>query len=574
MAYLLSRFFGILRRYLLVFGAIVLVIACGSWIRTEWKNIQGLVGELPSLRLAEANVREYQNAQTRRTVEGLRKLSGATVRQLDARMHAIDVETTRLRAIRDGAPLMLVAIGGSGAVAESLAQAARTKVTLTLLQQERDYLAALRAHVDALANRQGALNRLAQLHAAHVNAHAAYEGARKRRDAFRTEAGLSARLFFTGAHRQLQVLDREVADRLAANEAAHMDFVAQRALLDRLPSLTAPPIFQVNESSLAAAAAPLQDRLRQANDLAAENHLWQAYQAVRPVFPTAAWVFFGWLAVPAAIRAFFYFVLAPLAARRPPVVIGAPSPHQPTTPLRKSPAGGDARISAVSQQIVLTAGQELVLRPAYCQSQPTGVSVGTRFLFDRRRWLTSIAAHLWVLTRLRASKDAVVVVSSTVDPLEELALLDIAAGEAFVLQPRGLVGMLYRTEQRPRIRSHWRLGTLHAWLTLQLRYLSFEGPATLIVRGCRGVRLEPASTDRTVSQDATLGFSTGIDYATVRAEPFFPYLTGKRPLLQDRFTGQHGCYLYEEVPRSDRPGQRGRNPVEVLIDAALKAFGI
>lgn len=85
---------------------------------------------------------------------------------------------------------------------------------------------------------------------------------------------------------------------------------------------------------------------------------------------------------------------------------------------------------------------------------------------------------------------------------------------------------------------------------------------------------ERASSGRTVSQDATLGFSTGIDYNTVRAEPFFPYLTGKRPLLQDRFPGEHGCYLYEEVPCSSRPGQPGRNPLEVLIDAGLKAFGI
>lgn len=77
-----------------------------------------------------------------------------------------------------------------------------------------------------------------------------------------------------------------------------------------------------------------------------------------------------------------------------------------------------------------------------------------------------------------------------------------------------------------------------------------------------------------VSQDATLGFSTGIGYITVRAEPFFPYLTGKRSLLQDRFSGQQGCYLYEEVPRSGRPGQPGRDPLEMLIDAGLKAFGI
>lgn len=53
-----------------------------------------------------------------------------------------------------------------------------------------------------------------------------------------------------------------------------------------------------------------------------------------------------------------------------------------------------------------------------------------------------------------------------------------------------------------------------------LRYLSFEGLVTLIVKGCRGARLESASTGRTISQDATLGFSTNARYATLRAEPF------------------------------------------------------
>lgn len=130
MAYLRSRLSGMLRRYLLVFGAIVLAIACGSWIRVGWKDIQGLLGELPPLQLAEASVRDCQAAQTPRTAEGLRKLSGASVRQLDARIRTIDLETGRLEAARDGTALVLAATGGPDAVAESLAQAARSGMTL------------------------------------------------------------------------------------------------------------------------------------------------------------------------------------------------------------------------------------------------------------------------------------------------------------------------------------------------------------------------------------------------------------------------------------------------------------
>src|SRR3712207_7229235 len=60
------------------------------------------------------------------------------------------------------------------------------------------------------------------------------------------------------------------------------------------------------------------------------------------------------------------------------------------------------------------------------QSQPVDVRASTKLLFDWRRWLTSIAAHLWMLKRLRSSVPAEIVVSSSIDPLDEVALLELA----------------------------------------------------------------------------------------------------------------------------------------------------
>lgn len=388
-----------------------------------------------------------------------------------------------------------------------------------------------------------------------------------------------ARIPFTTWHRQVQKLNSDVRSLTAANNRAYQEYLAQRTVLARLSLPTALSQFKVDDVRLAMAASPLRDRVLQAERLAAKNYLWQAYQAVRPVLPTALAVLMGWWLVPAAIRTFFYYVLAPQAARLPPIVISpinttgtgagaiAPSSQQ------RSARDGSV-ISAVSQTFRLTADQEMLIRPDYCQSQPAGVDVTTKILFNWHNWLTSIAAQLWMLKRLRTALPADIVVSSTADALDEVALLVIAPGQAMVLQPRGLVGMMYQTGQRPTIRSHWRLGTLHAWLTLQLRYLAFEGPATLIVKGCRGVRLENALSGRTISQDATLGFSANARYATVRAEPFIPYLRGKQPLFHDTFSGPDACCLYEEVPRTTRPNGGKQNPLEALLNASLKAFGI
>ncbi len=195
-------------------------------------------------------------------------------------------------------------------------------------------------------------------------------------------------------------------------------------------------------------------------------------------------------------------------------------------------------------------------------------------MFDWRYALTSIAANLWLLKHISVTQGATMVLSSTADPLDEVALFDVRAGEAFILQPRALAGVVYAAGHVPRIRSRWRLGTLHAWLTFQLRYLAFEGPATLILKGCRGVRLESADGGRSISQDATLGFSAHARYRTIRAEPFIPYLLGRQALFHDSFDGEGACYLYEEVPRNERPGESGRGPLGGALEAGMKAFGI
>jgi len=125
-----------------------------------------------------------------------------------------------------------------------------------------------------------------------------------------------------------------------------------------------------------------------------------------------------------------------------------------------------------------------------------------------------------------------------------------------------------------RITRHWRLGTLNAWLTLQLRFLVFHGPATLLVKGARGVRLERADGGRAVNQSATLGFGANVAYSQVRTETFFPYLSGRQALFNDRFSALDGACLYEETTGYGRDkGPAGRQ-LEGLVDALLKILGL
>ncbi len=143
------------------------------------------------------------------------------------------------------------------------------------------------------------------------------------------------------------------------------------------------------------------------------------------------------------------------------------------------------------------------------------------------------------------------------------------------MQPRALAGVVKPISGPIRISSEWRIGNLHSWLTLQLRYLVFHGPCQLIVKGCRGVKVEAldGAASRLIDQSATLGFSAHLDYSNTRCETFIPYLRGQRDLFKDLFAGHKGVFLCEEMPnRGD--SARGGRVIERFLEGILKIFGL
>ncbi|WP_426193847.1 hypothetical protein [Massilia sp. DWR3-1-1] len=564
----MSVVFYALRRNLTAFVVIVLVLWAGNWARDEWHTIQSTVTELPSLERSHREVVAYRGDISRQVESALAKLSAISLAQIDSQIGMVDDSIARTK--REQTAWMALSVKHIGALPQRLGQAAKLELLLEILAQERNYLIEFRPRAEMLLHRQAALARLERLRLAQLAASAAYQSALGSRPVGQL-ASLLSRLPWTQAHAAQTNLVRLKQQ----SDMAHAQWTSQQQLLASLPALKTMGAFRIDAQRVDAAVAPLTDQLARARRLATGSFAVRAYQAVSPLIPAALAVLAGALLVPLAIRAIFYFLLAPAASRLAPIVIGMPNQQTAFSLGRQgTPPRDGSRISAVSQKIRLAPSHELLIRQGYCQSQPADVRIVTQWLFSKRYVLSSVASYLWLLNRMRSAHAVDIVVSSTVDPLEEVALLDIAAGESFVLQPRSLVGILHQSGRRPRIRSHWRLGTAHAWLTLQLRYLAFEGPATLIVKGCRGVRLESAEAGRQISQDATLGFSGNAAYSTTRAEPFIPYARGRQTLLQDRFAGQNAYYLYEEVPRNGQPGQARRNPFELLVDAGLKALGI
>ena len=102
----------------------------------------------------------------------------------------------------------------------------------------------------------------------------------------------------------------------------------------------------------------------------------------------------------------------------------------------------------------------------------------------------------------------------------------------------------------------------------------FHGPVTLIVKGCRGIRVERATAGRSINQAATIGFSANLAYSVQRYETFMPYLFGKQELFNDNFAGGPGFCIYEETPYFGKAsGVTGRG-LQGILDSVLKVFGI
>jgi hypothetical protein len=282
---------------------------------------------------------------------------------------------------------------------------------------------------------------------------------------------------------------------------------------------------------------------------------------------TAVWVVVLLTVMPLVLKAFWYFVMAPLAVQRPPIRLAPSSP-----PLLAPPQSTDSRISSVSHDVQLRAGEELLVHPEFLQSLAHTGDKQTKWLLDSRYPVSSVASGMVVLTRIRGVGQTYTV-SSRRDPLAEVGIIDVPDDAQLVLHPRHLVGVVQRIEDPVRITSRWSFG-LTAWITLQFRYLLFHGPGQLIVAGCRGIRQESAGSGRNIDQTSTIGFSADLDYVPRRSATFGAYALGINGLFDDGFAGGPGIYVYEEMPYyGKRSGLTGRG-LEGVTDLVFRAFGL
>jgi len=302
-----------------------------------------------------------------------------------------------------------------------------------------------------------------------------------------------------------------------------------------------------------------------------QSYIARIIEVVRQELPIALGILVGIVLAPIGIKAFLYFVVAQWAAGCPPICI-LPSATGRVSAITRE--GDREKVSEVSVPIVLGEHQELLIQPDYLQSTSLRAKKSTKWLLNPSIPLSSLLSGMFLLTRITPSASDPVVISATKDPNSEIGIIDLGPDAAFVCEPRCLAGVIQDRAAPVRITRHWRLGSLHGWLTLQLRFLVFHGPGQLIVKGCRGIRVESANPGRLINQAATLGFSANLAYANTRCETFVSYWTGKEDLFNDLFNGEPGVYAYEEIPDAMQKGGISGRGLQGIADAILKVFGV
>jgi hypothetical protein len=359
---------------------------------------------------------------------------------------------------------------------------------------------------------------------------------------------------------QIQLLDKAIAGHQAALgvEARLMESLKQE--LDAAATATQREIAQI-ETQLAA----IDDKL-------STNYVMRLLAAIREELPIALGILLGIILLPIGTRVFLYFVVAPWVSGRAPIRL-LPGASGSVVALGAE-SGDRGKMSAVSLPVVLGERQELLIQPDYLQSTSLLATKRTRWLLNARFPVASLLSGMCMLTRVSPAGSEPVVISATRDALSEVGIVDLAEGAAFVCQPRSLAGVIQDPQRPIRITRHWRLGSLQAWLTLQLRFLVFHGSGQLVMKGCRGIRIESPGTGRLINQAATLGFSANLAYANTRCETFVSYWTGKEDLFNDSFAGTDGVYVYEEMPGLKRTGGITGRGLQGFSDSLLKVFGV
>ncbi len=290
------------------------------------------------------------------------------------------------------------------------------------------------------------------------------------------------------------------------------------------------------------------------------NWLWMAFQRQWPQLLLVALLIFS---APFLRRTLWYFVGMPLVSRAEPIQ------------LTDRHANGEVTWSEGARTLTVGVpqGGRLLARPGYIQSDRQGAK--SEIFFDRTAPNLSYLSGLVLLTRLDSGDGEElreVNLGTPDDPDAYLMRIDLKGHPGVVLRASHVVALTGDIK----IRSAWRLSSLHAWATSQVRFLIFSGTGSLILEGYGDVSGRAVDGLEEKRMHLVLGFDTRLTYQTRRTATFLPYLVdpGREPLVVDTFEGE-GAVFFEKNPTArTRRRTAGEAIAGFFLDAIRRLLGL
>ncbi len=273
--------------------------------------------------------------------------------------------------------------------------------------------------------------------------------------------------------------------------------------------------------------------------------------------------FLPWLAptilalvlAPITWASILYFIVSPMAMMNRPLGFSS----TPTEPMSLT-------VSGSKFDVVVHPGESLYTRNGLV----TRRMVTNRLRMKTRVWRLnrpgiSFVAGLFPCTI--ATNDTEKPHSLTLSPSDpdlEIAELSLEEGSSIVLHPHNIVAI----KGPITVHVKWRIFSLNAWLTCQIRYLIFSGPGSLYLSAPRGIsEIEIGDATQAVEQHLVVGFDAGLQFSVRRTETFVPYLFGKVALFEDSFSG-NGMVLLQNAGATSK-----KNSIEAVFTWVFTIVG-
>ena len=262
-------------------------------------------------------------------------------------------------------------------------------------------------------------------------------------------------------------------------------------------------------------------------------------------------IFFGWIFAKLVLPAVQYFAFAPKLEH--------------LAPIQLEPSGdGHVIVHDSKSQLDINIGEgETFFTRTNWASQFTAIHESAIF-WNQRAKVASILTGLFNCSKF--SRDAQVasrVTLSSPDPVVKIAKVDLDEGTRLVLRLDCIVAISSSIDVATRYRF-----SLLALLSGQFRFWVFSGPGSVVLQCPGGVSQQNLNGEASIFESGVvLGFEARLEQSMSRSKAFLHFLFGKKPLVQQRFSGSGS------VIRSDAQWSRQKTAIEQFSGGLLSAIG-